>query len=217
MPFTVNGIGTGLVAASKRKKVDGQTQFDAIEALTVFYLPVIPYKAVHVVSEQGDRYQSLPLRMSGRITTKAFLNRWGTILAFFGGFLFVTMLVVVAIMERPFKMEDAFFLVASLAMLLVGVTCKLLWLKMDGVGLRIKDMIGPHQFGTSDPLHWPDELAAPVAQRLLQTESAPGLTIVARRALANGEHAKAMICARLAMRDPRDFEARDLCDRLLTL
>ncbi len=88
---------------------------------------------------------------------------------------------------------------------------------MDKLDQRVKDLIGPHQFGTSDPLHWTDDLAAPVTESLLQTAAAPSLSLAARRALQSGEHAKAMVCARLAMRDPRDFEARDLCDRLLAL
>ncbi len=113
MPFTVNGIGTGLVAASKRRKVDGHTQFDAIEALLVFYLPVAPYKTIHVVSEQGSQYRSLPLRMSSRIVTKAFLNRWGNILAIFGSLLFVVMTYAAATMQRPFTTGDAIFLAVT--------------------------------------------------------------------------------------------------------
>ena len=53
MPFSMNGIGTGLFAASRKRKNNGNTQFDALEAGMFAFLPLIPFKALHVLTMQG--------------------------------------------------------------------------------------------------------------------------------------------------------------------
>ncbi len=220
MPSSVNGFGTGLVRASRKRTVGEHTQFDAVEALMLAYLPVIPYKAIHVFSiwqagyeKQG--YRSVPLRITGRLVLKAFLNRWGDGLCLIGGGMLAIFGLIILTVDRPFNQTDADFLITLGAMLAAGIVCKLLWLAIGRKDERIKDAIGPHQFGSSDPLDWPHDTAQTMADSILRQESARSLVDVARRAMDAGESAKAMFCLRVAMHDKNNWEAQDLFRRAL--
>ncbi len=218
MPSSINGFGTGLVRASRRRKIGEHTQFDAVEALMLAFLPVIPYKAIHVLSiwqagYEREGYQAVPLRITGRLVLKAFLNRWGNVLCWIGGGMAALLSLIFPTMSRPFNQTDADFLIALGAMLAAGIVCKLLWVALCRGDERIRDAIGPHQFGSSDPLDWPHETAQAVAGSILKQESARSLVDVARRATDAGERAKAIFCLRVAMHDKNNWEAQDLFDR----
>jgi hypothetical protein len=222
MPYSANGIGTGLVAASRKRKNEGLTQFDAIEAGMFLYLPFLPYKALHVLDIRPDakemdceQYQFVPLRLSTRLVLKAFLNRWGNVLGCFGAFVLCIAGWATATMERPFARGDRIFLTVFSAMLAAGVVCKLVWFLMSRRDEKIKDLIGPHGQGFSDPRDWKPAEAEAAAQAILENEKLPSLVEVARRAIQTGDRANAAFCLRLAMRDPQSFEAQDLFERLL--
>ena len=211
MPYSVNGIGTGLVAASRKRVVEDCTQFDALETLMVFYCPILPYRAVHVLAlwnEAADeRYHSICLRFAPRLITKAFLNRWGNVLAAFGALLGGLSGYAFATMDRAVNQADIAFLAGSVSMLLTGLLFKLLWWLMDRRDERIKDLLGAHDLGSSDPFYWTSETADAVSAALLQQHGHVSLTQVISRALSDGDRSLAFYCARLAMRDPLNFEA----------
>lgn len=216
MPYSVNGIGTGLIDASKRRMISaGHTQFDAVEAVQFLFCPIVPYKVVHVLSfvEAGverHSYRCVPLRPSLRLIGKAFLRAWGNAFLFAGGTMTPILGILFATMSRPVRQDDYIFLAVFGAMLLVGAALRLFWLFMCRTDERIKDMIGPHELGRSDPFCWPRETAEAVREAILRRESLPSLADVARRAIAAGDFAKGMLCVRLAMHDPRDAEAQEL-------
>jgi hypothetical protein len=219
MPHSVNGIGTGLVRASKARHVEGYKQFDAVEAVIFLLMPIVPYKVVHVMSiwgeGQGERYQAIRLRPSLRIIAKAFLNAWGNGLAIFGagmgllaGFAFLTM-------DRPVNQTDRTFLIIALACFVAGVLSKLAWMALNRSDERIKDVIGAHELGTSDPYYWADDVAQPAAEALLEEESCSSLVDLAERLLTSGDRSKAMLCLRLAMRGEGDLRTQELFARAL--
>jgi hypothetical protein len=220
MPHSINGVGTGLVRASKRRDVEGYKQFDAVEAVIFLLMPIIPYKVVHVLSiwphGMGEQFQAIRLKPSLRIVAKAYLNTWGNGLIIAGGVLTAVMGFVLATMDRPVNEGDWAFLITVSACLAVGVVLKLAWTALDRSDERIKDVIGPHELGTSDPYYWPDEIAQPATEGVLEGESSSSLVDVAERLLTGGDRSKAMLCLRLAMRDQRDLRTQELFDRALT-
>lgn len=219
MPYSINGIGTGLVAASKKRVVEGHVQFDAIEALVVFLCPLVPYKVVHVLSiwnsGEGEEYQSMKLRFAPRLIIKAFLNRWGNVLSVFGAATGGIAGIAFATMQRPFNDTDANVLVVCGAMLVLGLACKAAWRILDARDERIKDLIGAHELGSADPLYWTDETAQEFSTAILQQHGQSSLADVSRRALAEGDRTLAMLCTRLAMRDKLNVEAEAVYQQLL--
>jgi hypothetical protein len=220
MPYSANGIGTGLIAASRKRKVNGAIQFDAIEAGIFLGLPFLPYKALHILdigpgNGMGERYRFVPLRLSARIVLKAFLNRWGTCGTIFGLIFVVLLSIILPTMPRPANKDDYIFVAVFATMLVVGIVCKIAWLLLTRKDERIKDVIGPHEQGSSDPLEWLPDRAEAVINTILQQRSLSSLTEVARRAMTEGKQSDAALCLRLAMRDPNNYEAQDMMNRLL--
>ncbi|HMV99606.1 MAG TPA: hypothetical protein PKZ53_09185 [Acidobacteriota bacterium] len=220
MPHSVNGIGTGLVKASRERKIDGYVQFDAIEALILFYIPIIPYKAIHVLSiwqdeHGGEKYDSIQLRPSGRFIAKAMFNGWGNVLLIFAG---ITLLIAgwaFISMSRPMNIKDWMCLGGLTTAFIGGFFCKSIWYLMNETDERIKDIIGPHDLGTSDPVDWSDEIAQSVIKHLMAEANGQTLVGIANQALAEQNRAKAMLCVRLAMRGGQNPVAQKLFDQLM--
>jgi hypothetical protein len=205
MPWSLNGIGTGIVPASKKRTIDGHTQFDAIEAVLFLYLPLIPYSVIHVLSLEdtavlGQQYQSFDLRDSPRITRKAFLNGWGNVLLFVGLIGLPIMGYSYAMMNRPMEQTDWALLVSFVVVLLLGGIAKLLWSAIDARDQRIRNIIGPHELGTSDPCDWTDATAFSARDGILQHNDTPSLLELAEKTLNEGDAGGAMLYVRLAMR-----------------
>lgn len=220
MPHSVNGIGTGLVKASRERKIDGYVQFDAIEALILFYIPIIPYKAIHVLSiwqdeHNGEKYESIQLRPSRRLIAKAMFNGWGNVLLVFAG---ITLLIAgwaFVSMSRPMNIKDWMCLGGLTAAFIGGFLCKSIWYLMNETDERIKDIIGLHDLGTSDPIDWPDEIARSVIKNLMTEANGLPLTSIAQQAITERKMSKAMLCVRLAMRGGQNLVAQKLFDQLM--
>lgn len=223
MPYSVNGCGTGLVKSSRPRKIAGQPHFDAIETVQLFYIPVLPYKAIHVVSHcqdpkdmEKEQYQSYPLRPAPRIFLKALLNGWGMVLIVFGGVFTAIAGFASANMERAFTQTDLILICISSGMVVAGILAKIVWWIMDAADNRIKDVLGVHPYGASDPYYWVYDTAHAAAKDLVTQESAASLLEVADRAMHEGNRAQAMLSVRLAMRDTsQSAKARVMFDQLL--
>jgi hypothetical protein len=222
MPSSINGIGTGLIAASRKRKINGQIQFDAIEAGMICYLPLIPIKALHILNiatggggMMSEQYQFVPLRFSWRLVLKAFLNRWGTVLSAFGLLFLILSSFCMATMPRRVNNSDITFVVISATAFLIGIICKIAWYLLSRKDEKLKDLIGSHGLGSSDPWDWKAEQVETTTQAILQQESLPSLVEVARRAIKDDKRSEAAFCLRLAMRDSNNIEAQDMMSRLL--
>lgn len=208
MPFSINGVGTGLVKASKARTVEGYVQYDAVEAFMLLYLPLIPYKAIHVLGiwndgYQSEKYQSFQLKSSGRLIAKALLNGWSNWLLFVFSFVIPVLGFALSTMSRPLTLEDWMFLSTSIFLWLVGVILKMIWYVMNGADEHIKDIIGPHELGTSDPFDWPDEVAQKIIHNIQETSAGTTLFDKAKEAYTAGDKANAMFYLRLVMRVDR--------------
>ena len=219
MPRSFNGIGTSLVRISKKRQVEGHVQFDAVEAFVVLLCPLVPYKTVHVLSwrhvdPEQERYYALTLRPSARLIAKGFLNGWGSNLMYFAGAMAPILSVVFAMMERPVNATDVTILIVLWSLFAIGVAAKLLFVSLNRADERIKDIIGPHDLGTSDPYYWPDEMIdEAIASNRDSHEQQPLLTI-AEDSLRQGDRARAMFLTRLGMRSDEPTPFLELFDRL---
>jgi hypothetical protein len=223
MPKSVNGCGTSLVSASKKTAVAGSTQFDPVEGVTLFYLLLLPYKCMHILSLANapneavptEKYQFIKLRFSCRIIAKAFLNRWGNVLLFFGAFSNVIISIPRLAMGGKFSSGDVYFIIVAAALLLMGIVSKSCWWLLDVRDQRIKSIIGVHQLGTSDPYYWRPENATAAAQQLVVQQPGTTLLTLANQYALTGNRLMAMYCVRLAMRTSEYKEARRAFRRFL--
>lgn len=215
MPYRINGFGTGLVRASRVWKREGERHFDAVEAVTALYLPLVPYRVIHVMGIRpkgmvGNRedYQSLPLRFSWRIVAKAFLHAWAGVLALVGTFFVVLFGIATVNMERPVTTTDVVILSVLAVLACLGAGLWLVWRWVDAHDRWIRVSIGSHGIGASDPIDWDDHTAAEFKSQILSATGQPDLLAAARQAQRQGDHANAVLRIRLAQRlaPNEDFE-----------
>jgi hypothetical protein len=215
MPFSVNGFGTGLIRASRRRSVQGLIQYDAIEAVVLCMLPVFPYRVVHVVASDGDRYQALRLRFSPRIVVKAFLRSWGLGLLLLGLVLGIFAVCAVANPARVHTEGEWTFLRVCIGMVVGGLGARLAWWVQERGDDRLRRLFGSTPAGTSDPMDWPEVIARPVVAELMSEAGSSSLADAAFRLHERGELGKAAVCARLAETRGEAAQARELLARWL--
>src|SRR5262245_50976922 len=73
MPFTMNGIGTSVCCS--RGDI-GWGSSDAMEGLVVFFMPVVPYRAMHTFDWNGEQYRHIPIRWSPGLVLRTFAKPW---------------------------------------------------------------------------------------------------------------------------------------------
>lgn len=230
MPYSIQGTGTALVNVSKTRKVNGQEQYDAIEAIVILAIPVIVLRVIHILGSGEkkpfsdaynaigmfhDTYQYFELKPSNRLRTKGILNGLGTVLLIFGGGAMIFFALISPFMDRPINYSDRTFHAFFVLLFLIGLVSKVVWYSMNVPDERIKDILGPHALGSSDPFDWPDELADLVILEFIDEADGLSLMEIARQELARGNRSKAMACVRLVMRDGNNFAAQALFDHLM--
>lgn len=230
MPYSIQGTGTELVNVSKTRKVNGQDQYDAIEAIVVLGIPLIVLRIIHVLGSGEKKpfsdaynaigmyhntYQYFELKPSDRLRTKGILNGLGIVLLILGGGGMIFFALVSFFMSRPINYSDRTFHAFFVLLFLIGLVSKVVWYSMNVPDERIKDIIGPHALGSSDPFDWPDELADLVILELVDEADGLSLMEIARQAFAQGNRSKAMACVRLVMRDGNNSAAQALFDKLM--
>jgi hypothetical protein len=118
-------------------------------------------------------------------------------------------------MARPMTPTDWTFLTVFVVALVLGVFAKVLWKVLDARDQRIRNIMGPHELGTSDPYDWTDETAFAAREGILQQHEMPSLLELAGRSLHDGDVAGAMLYTRLAMRCEPGPEAEALFAQVL--
>ncbi len=219
MPRSFNGIGTSLVRISKKRQVAGHIQFDAIEAFVVLFCPLVPYKTLHVLSwrqvdAEQERYDAFTLRPAARLIAKGFLNGWGNNLFFFAGAMAAIASFATATMDRPFNATDRAFLTVLWSLFAIGIAAKLMFLVLNRADERIKDLIGPHDLGTSDPYYWPDEMIHKAIASIRDSQDQRPLESIAEDSLRQGDASTAMYLTRIGMRSESPTPFLELFDRL---
>lgn len=197
MPFTLNGCGTsvcparGLVAWTKGKWYSSPAHdYDALECLVFFFLPIIPYRVIHTFDWNGNNYRRIPLKWSGAMIFRAFLRRWllgisyiGCILTFIGFFI---------------PDSDRWgFLGCGLAIVAFSGGGLFLLYISDEKTRNIRRLLGKHNHGSSDPASWHSYLLTNLktSKELFGTNDFSSAVITL---LKDGKLSSAMWAARLS-------------------
>lgn len=197
MPLTINGCGTsvcpsrGSVRWGKRSCFV-RTDHDAVECFVLFWLPVIPYRAVHTFDWNGVNYRQIPLKSSASIVIRAFLNRWLAAPISIG-----LLLLAIGLCARPNdadKWSELF--VGSIMTGLPFVGWWMLWF-LDKRTKNIRRLLGQHKYGSSDPANWHQSLFSSLrsAKDLFETQNFHSAVVPL---LKEGKLASAMWAARLS-------------------
>jgi hypothetical protein len=163
MPYTVNGIGTSICPGRGFAKWGGTADSDALECLTIFYVPILPFKAIHAFHWAGNIYSHVPIRWSVGLLVHAFGRRWL-------GVLLVTAIVaaVVGAVEffNPRSRNPSLAIALFNLSWVLAVASALGWGLLEMLDRRtrsIRLLLGRHHYGSSDPATWTESLLATLA------------------------------------------------------
>jgi hypothetical protein len=174
-------------------------------------MPIVPFTTVHLYGEtskfSGSNFRVIPLRWSNTLVLRVYLLYWmafpfaiGTLTALF---------CTIRWLAEGSLDGFAPFMAAGWA---ITLTCGLgyfsLW-RTDKRTRQIRRLLGRHQFGTSDPAMWSQDLLTGVRspQEMFGTES---FTLAVPGLLEKGDCQDAMWAARLAVA----LEDRGTAERL---
>ncbi|MCA8996046.1 MAG: hypothetical protein KDA80_03655 [Planctomycetaceae bacterium] len=220
MPYTINGFGTTICAArgqmSWHKKGSFEaTDYDAIECVCALYLPLIPFRAIHVFGKSsqgtGYNYHQVPIQWSWGLVLRAFIARWlwvpfaiGAFLGVFQGF---------DIMEGKGGAKPE--LIATIAGL-IGFSLLGWWLLKitDRRNRDLRRIMGPSEVGSSDPATWNNTLldSLPDPQQLV---GATSFEAAISRLKSEGHFGRAMLAARLCVATEDRVRGEELTNEIL--
>jgi hypothetical protein len=209
MPGTINGIGTclcggrGHVSWQPRGRFDlgrDATDYDALECFCVAFLPIVPYRALHAFGRTGSgtgyTYRRVPIRWSLSLLVRTFLRRWLWAPCVSGALL--TIIALSANAQGPGAAGGPAWGLLIAAITLTAGSCFGWWLLKwtDSRRRRMGIVLGPSEFGTSDPAAWRSDLLEQVAdpRQLFRSES---FARASMRAIEQQDWSAAMRAARL--------------------
>lgn len=155
MTSTVNGTGISICKAGNLLTWDGNKSFDAVECVVVFFLPIIPLKFIHTFDWNERQFRMAPLRWSANLVALAFLRRWlcgvmilGTIFGLLG---------LKQVGSSPWLTILGLSVAGAAGIVLLALSGG-----DSGRDQKIRRVLGPHGWGTSDPATWTAETLATI-------------------------------------------------------
>jgi hypothetical protein len=212
MAATINGIGTSFCFA----RGSGGRGGDALECFVVMFLPVVPFKAVHLYGETsgvpGRQYRAVPIRWSASLVLRVYLLYWMAFPLVAGvamAFLFTYGLV------RNGSLDGIapFFITGWAVTLTCGIGYFLLWWT-DRRTRSMRRLLGRHQYGSSDPATWIREVLAGVYSPQ-ETFGVDSFAAAVPALLEKGDYQAAMWAARLATAKEDRATGERLTDKVL--
>ena len=221
MPETWNGIGTfyhGNSAPVRWEKAGRFTKVrpdhDAVECLTVFFLPVFPLRAYHTHRWTSDACAALHIQRSTRLLLRAMLRPYLLGMLWAGGIM-CSLVFLLQLAEwlgpKPQNMLPRLWLFGSI--FLLGALGTVLFNKVDHRFRDIRLLLGPHDLGSSDPATWFPETREKVRLPALLRDQSDMLR-AGQEALVAGHFSEAMFAARLAVATG-DLGGEELTENIL--
>jgi hypothetical protein len=218
MAYRVNGIGTWPCKAGYDV---GWGADDAVECFTLFYLPLIPLKSMHILAEKEallmTRTQAMPIRWSNGLVGQVLLRIWSRALLFFGIF-FVPLGALTLAFASPHDQPGfraQFFYFVCLPPFVLGLAgC--LWARGRARRTRrIRLLLGPHALGTSDPASWLEETVSRAVTSPKEMLGAETFAQASELFLSRNDFRRAMWAARLSTACENPPRGERLTDQVL--
>jgi hypothetical protein len=224
VPASVNGVGTAYCGHAApilwqrpgSFSLTARADHDAVECVTLLFLPLFPLRAYHTFNWSGNECRAIRIKTSGRLLARAYLRPYVLVLLGVSIFLMVVSLAAIGIAlfmaekSAPITPKMMLGFATPPAGLLLGLFLKR---SLDRLYARSRDIrlvIGPHELGSSDPATWTEETLSKAE------DAAPGGGLdAARRALSEGRFGEAMWAARLAVARGQ-AEGETLTDEILS-
>jgi hypothetical protein len=206
MPGTINGIGTSVCKASADV---GWNSYDAVECFVVFFLPIIPYSAVHTFDWNGNQYRRVPIRWTGGVVGRTFLRGWRW------GFLVVGLLVGFVGVVDIRKTSGIVCLAVGFLLLCVFALLTALVTLVEQRQNNIRRVLGPHVLGSCDPAALVGETLEAFAGNPRMQYGADSYALAVPELLREGRYSQAMWAARLAAALEDRAEGESLTDEVL--
>ena len=211
MPQTVNGIGTSVCPARGFTKPQGSNSanYDAVICVVVFYMPIIPLRAVHTHSWRGTGYVECPIRWSPDLVFWAFARRYALLAAVVG--IFMGFAAVTGTSGHGMQWG---LIGGTAAVCTLGFGLIYAFGQADARHRAIRALIGTHRLGSSDPAHWTEDILKNVAVSMelfgtpTDTAAVPGL-------IEKKDFGMAMYAARLAVAREDRGAGEALTDKIL--
>jgi hypothetical protein len=177
---------------------------DAVVCFTLFFVPLIPLRSVHIWGEKEawvtTRASIIPIRWSGTLVAQVLIRGWTRVFLassiFFG--VFNGLLMALMSPKSPPHYAQAFWF--------IGVPSLVIWLigsfwssKRADRPSKIRILLGPHSFGTSDPATWLDDtVARSIISSLEESLGAESFSQAAEQFLKRQDFRSAMWAARVS-------------------
>jgi hypothetical protein len=217
MGHRVNGIGTWPCKAGYDV---GWGADDAVQCFTLFFMPFIPLKAVHIWGEQDSwamtRAAIIPIRWSGTLVAQVMIRSWSRVfltLAILSGFVGAIKSGFPSPKDDPQFVQSIWFIcVPSAVFWLIGS----FWSSSRADRpCKIRILLGPHTFGASDPATWTDDTVAQAIPSLKEGLGAESFAQAAERFLNSQDFRSAMWAARVSTTCEDSRRGERLTDRIL--
>ena len=213
MPLTVNGMGTAVVPSSgivawTDSIWTRNPDFDALECMVFFWLPIFPYQAIHTFDWNGNQYQKIPIRWSVKSVVCCYLRRWLYLSLVVGSIILLVELLSPAA-DRSNSDE-----LTSVILLLLPLTGWPVLRILDRRSRQIRMVLGRHKLGSSDPATW--------VKSVIETMGSPReiygkekFSEAAVDLLRSGKFSSAMWAARFSVAKEERSEGERLTDLIL--
>jgi hypothetical protein len=208
MPFTMNGVGTS-VCCSRGDIGDGSS--DAMECFVLFFMPIIPYRAMHTFDWNGEQYRHIPIRWSWDLTLRTFVKPWS-----WGFIALGAVLLLIGVLEiSKGKGPGVPLTIAGTVMVGAGVMGLILLQITDHRNKAIRRMIAGLTIGSCDPAQLTGKLLDDIKgnpKTMYETET---FADAVEKQLAQGAFAQAMWAARMTVAVEDKHEGERLTNEVL--
>jgi hypothetical protein len=193
--FTLNGFGTQY-CYTDWFSLDS----DAVLCFVICFMPIIPIGAFHAFNPKdaflGSRFQAVRLRMSTKLLLRVFLAYWMVFPVLFG--LLAVVVGFIGACADSFRGPAVRDLVVGLVVVLAcGAGYYGLW-RSNRRDRRIRELLGRHALGKSDPANWAPEILSTVSRPELM-HGANSFAAAVPTLLAKSDRTGAMWAARLTV------------------
>jgi hypothetical protein len=187
---------------------------DSVVFVTALFVPMYALKTIHTYDWNGSHCQAIPIRGSWALVVSAYLRRilYGPLTVG----LLLTLVIGISLFDRGEGLEKMRVTLVLVIVPLLGVSGFGFWFlsHADQRCCKIRWVLGRHNFGSSDPAVWTEELLKTMAntRELFGKDSYAEAVFPA---LERKDFSRAMWAARLTVALENGDQGEELTDTIL--